>query len=74
MQAVDPAGETLGQVTTVHDYGAGPSLEITHAGKALLVPFTRACVPQVDLRAGLVTIVLPDELEVRPESLPEPPQ
>lgn len=71
MAAVDPAGEALGQVTTVHDYGAGPSLEIAHQGKTLLVPFTRACVPQVDLRAGQVVIVLPDELEVRPESLPE---
>ncbi len=37
----------------VHDYGAGASLEITgQAGASVLVPFTAACVPTVDIAAG----------------------
>jgi len=30
-----------------------------------LVPFTRACVPVVDIAAGRVTVLPPDEIEVR---------
>ncbi|CAH2603702.1 Ribosome maturation factor RimM [Rhodovastum atsumiense] len=60
LQAVGPDGRVLGRVDTVHDYGAGASLEIG----PLLVPFTRAAVPEVDLAAGRVTIVLPDEVVV----------
>jgi 16S rRNA processing protein RimM len=55
----------------VHDYGAGVSLEIARTGPALLVPFTRASVPQVDVRGGAVTVVAPDEIEVPPEAMPE---
>lgn len=58
--AVDAAGIELGTIAAVHDYGAGASLEIG----ALLVPFTRACVPVVDLPARRVTVVLPQEVVV----------
>ena len=60
LRAVDAAGSLLGQVDFVHDYGAGVSLEIG----ALLVPFTKACVPAIDLAAGCVTVVPPGELVV----------
>ena len=66
LQAVDPTGAALGQVAIVHDYGAGPSLEIARAGQPLLVPFTRACVPEVDLAARRVVVVAPHEVEVQP--------
>jgi len=57
MAAVDAAGAMLGKVVTVHDYGAGTSLEIVRDGAApLLVPFTRACVPQVDIAGRRVTV------------------
>jgi 16S rRNA processing protein RimM len=50
----------------VHDYGAGTSLEIERpAANALIVPFTRAAVPQVDVAAGYLTVVPPDEIEMR---------
>ena len=68
LEAVDPAGAALGRVFTVHDYGAGTSLEISRAGQPLLVPFTRACVPNVDLAAGRVVVVVPDEIIVPPEA------
>lgn len=61
LRAVGADGAALGVVETVHDYGAGASLEIG----ALIVPFTRACVPRVDLAAGVVEVVPPDELLAR---------
>ncbi len=62
LAAFDVAGAALGRVAAVHDYGAGASLEIARAeGAALLVPFTRAAVPEVDLAGGRLTVVPPDE-------------
>ncbi len=60
LRAVTPEGAELGRVETVHDYGAGASLEIGR----LLVPFTRACVPVVNIASGVVTVVPPDEVHV----------
>ncbi|WP_158746811.1 ribosome maturation factor RimM [Acidisphaera sp. L21] len=57
-------GATLGRVTAVHDYGAGASLEIAGEGQPILLPFTRACVPSVDITAGRVIAVLPEEVVV----------
>ena len=60
LTAVDPSGRELGTVGAVHDYGAGASLEIVQDGAApLLLPFTRATVPQVDLTAGRIVVEQP---------------
>ena len=60
LTAVDAGGRVLGTVGTVHDYGAGSSLEIVQDGAPpLLVPFTRAAVPEVDLPGGRVTVDVP---------------
>lgn len=68
LDAIDAAGQAIGRVALVHDYGAGASLEIERAGApALLVPFTRALVPEVDIAAGRVTVIPPAEVAVRPE-------
>lgn len=65
LRAVGADGAALGRVGTVHDYGAGASLEIERDGAAaLIVPFTRACVPEVDVASGQVVVVPPDELVV----------
>ncbi len=71
LAAVAPDGSALGQVTVVHDYGAGASLEITGEGQPLLVPFTRACVPDIDVTSGRVVVVLPDEVVVATDAIPE---
>lgn len=64
--AVDAQGVALGRVTAVHDYGAGASLEIEpEKGASRLIPFTRACVPQVDLTARQLVVCPPDETEAR---------
>lgn len=64
LTAVDPAGRELGTVSVVHDYGAGASFEIVGTGAPLLVPFTAACVPTVDVAAGRLVVVVPDEIVV----------
>jgi 16S rRNA processing protein RimM len=66
--AVDAEGTVLGKVVTVHDYGAGSSLEIAKdAAAPLLVPFTRACVPDVDVALSRVTINLPTNVNLSHE-------
>ena len=63
--AVDGAGAALGRVRAVHDYGAGTSLEIEReGGDSMLIPFTRAAVPEVDLAAGRLVVSPPDEIVV----------
>ncbi|MEO1491565.1 MAG: ribosome maturation factor RimM [Pseudomonadota bacterium] len=50
MDVVDTGGETLGRIRAIHDFGAGDVIEVI--GKTeLLIPFTRAAVPTVDLSA-----------------------
>ena len=71
LDALDPSGTKLGVVRAVHDYGAGASLEIVPAdGSPLLVPFTRAAVPEVDLAARRATIAAPAVIEVRDAAAP----
>ena len=61
MQAAREDGAPVGRVAHVHDYGAGASLEID-AQPAIIVPFTRACVPVVDVAAGRLVVVPPAEV------------
>ena len=50
-------GAPLGTVIAVHDFGAGDMLEIEpDAGPKVLVPFTRAVVPIVDIAGGRVVV------------------
>ncbi len=63
LEAVTPEGAPLGTVIAVPNYGAGDLLEIAPPrGLSLLVPFTRAAVPEIDLAAGRVTVVPPVEV------------
>ena len=58
LAAVTPDGAALGTVTAVHNFGAGDVIEIKPAsGEALLVPFTDAAVPEIDLAAGRMVVV-----------------
>jgi 16S rRNA processing protein RimM len=58
-----PDGTMFGTVRAIHDYGAGTSLEVAHhAGQVVLVPFTRAVVPVVDLAAGRLVVDPPEGL------------
>jgi 16S rRNA processing protein RimM len=67
LQAVDEAGAPVGTVAAVHDYGGGASLEIARDGAPpLLIPFTRAAVPEVDVAGGRLTVCPPAEVDARP--------
>ena len=56
-------GGELGRVRRVVNYGAGDMLEIDRAGGgSVLVPFTRAAVPVVDVAGGRVVVDPPEGL------------
>ena len=65
LSAVDQDGAVLGKVTAVHNFGAGDVVEIalTRGGEPLLLTFTETAVPKVDLKAGRIVVVPPDESE-----------
>jgi 16S rRNA processing protein RimM len=64
LNAVNAANEPLGRVVAIHNFGAGDIIEIAPAhGPTMLLPFTNAVVPTVDLNGGRVVIELPQEIE-----------
>ena len=64
LAAVTPANEPLGRVIAIHNFGAGDIIEISpQSGATMLLPFTNAVVPSVDLAGGRVVIELPDEID-----------
>jgi 16S rRNA processing protein RimM len=64
LRAIDEAGGTIGKVLAVHNFGAGDIIEIAPPqGPTLLLPFTDAVVPTVDLAEGYVVIVMPPEID-----------
>lgn len=65
----DQSEEIFGTVHIVHDYGAGVSLEIKRdKGENALIPFTRLCVPEIDVKSGWLLVCPPNEVEVRPSN------
>ena len=63
LAAVTSTGEPLGRVAAIHNFGAGDIIEIAPpSGPTLLLPFTNAIVPTVDLAGGRVVIELPNEI------------
>ena len=64
LAAVTTAGEPLGKVIASHNFGAGDIIEIAPpSGTTILLPFSNAVVPTVDLKGGRVLIELPEEIE-----------
>ena len=65
LEAVDAAGELLGRVVSLMNYGAGDVLEIAAAegGETLLLPFTKRVAPRIDFDVGRIVIEQPGEVE-----------
>ncbi|WP_024514833.1 ribosome maturation factor RimM [Bradyrhizobium sp. Tv2a-2] len=64
LAAVTTTEELLGRVVAIHNFGAGDILEIAPPqGATMLLPFTNAVVPTVDIAGGRVLIELPQEVE-----------
>jgi 16S rRNA processing protein RimM len=57
------AGEIIGTIVAVPNYGGGDLLEVAPAikGPTALLPFTKAFVPTVDIAGKRVIAVLPDD-------------
>src|ERR1700761_2765865 len=63
LAAVTSADAPLGRVVAIHNFGAGDIIEIAPPhGQTMLLPFTNAVVPTVDLTGGRVVIELPAEI------------
>ncbi|HET9185708.1 MAG TPA: ribosome maturation factor RimM [Solirubrobacterales bacterium] len=64
LSVVTSAGEALGEVKSVQDFGAGDLLEVQpKSGASFWLPFTREAVPEVRIADGLVVAVRPEETE-----------
>jgi len=71
LEAALTDGTLLGRVRAVHDFGAGDTLEIDRPeGQPVVVPFTRAVVPVVDIAGGRLVIDPPPGLLAPVEAEP----
>jgi 16S rRNA processing protein RimM len=62
-------GAVLGTLSAIHNFGAGDVFEIAPAGggDTLMLPFTDATVPKIDVQAKQIVVVLPEEIVVPAE-------
>jgi 16S rRNA processing protein RimM len=69
LAALDATGAPVGRVLNVLNFGGGDILEIAPVGggETLLLPFTKACVPSIDLAQKRLLIMPPVEVEALPE-------
>jgi 16S rRNA processing protein RimM len=64
LAAVTTVDAPIGRVIAIHNFGAGDIIEIAPPhGASMLLPFTNAVVPTVDLAGGRVVIELPEEVD-----------
>jgi 16S rRNA processing protein RimM len=64
LAAVTTQDEPLGRVIAIHNFGAGDIIEIAPPrGATILLPFSNAVVPTVDLAGGRMVIDMPGEIE-----------
>ena len=68
LAAVNEAGETIGSVVNVLNFGGGDILEIAcpDGSETLLLPFRKEIVPRVEIEAGHLTVVPPLGIEAKP--------
>jgi len=61
--------DKLGTIIDVLNFGGGDILEIkpVAGGETLLLPFTKEIVPEIDIAQRRVSVVQPDEIEVKDE-------
>jgi 16S rRNA processing protein RimM len=68
LDAVTPDGTAFGRVTAIHNFGAGDIVEIVPVagGAPLLLSFTEANVPEVDMAARRIVVVVPEDTSIPP--------
>jgi 16S rRNA processing protein RimM len=64
LAVVDRAGEKLGTVVAIHNFGAGDLIEVRAdgGGDTELVPFDETNVPSIDIAAGKIVLSAPQPL------------
>jgi len=64
LDALDPAGQLIGAVIAIHNFGAGDILEIAPVvgGETLMLPFSATTVPSVEIASGRITVDIPEGL------------
>jgi 16S rRNA processing protein RimM len=64
LAVVDPAGQNLGTVVAIHNFGAGDLIEVRPetGGNTELVPFDTTHVPEIDIAAGRIVVDPPQGL------------
>ncbi|MGC6512329.1 MAG: ribosome maturation factor RimM [Parvibaculales bacterium] len=67
LKAVYPSSDPAGMVVGVHNFGSGDLLEIAPDSQSFFVPFTKACVPEVNIKAGHLVIDPPTMADHDPE-------
>lgn len=73
LDAVLNDGTPIGRVRAIHDFGAGDTLEIARPDAApVVVPFTRAAVPAVEIEKGRLVIDPPPGLLAASSKTPFP--
>jgi 16S rRNA processing protein RimM len=65
LRALSEDGKEIGTIVAVHDFGAGDILELQTAesGDRIMLPFTEAFVPRVDIPGGCVIIAPPPDFD-----------
>lgn len=68
LAAVDAAGAAIGEIVGVHNFNAGDLIELRLAGSSRteLIAFTETNVPEVDIAARRVVVVLPSATSAGP--------
>src|SRR6266487_6720386 len=63
LRAMTADGTEIGTVAAVHDFGAGDILELRPqaGGTTIMVPFTAAFVPSVDIAGGRIVVAPPED-------------
>jgi 16S rRNA processing protein RimM len=58
LAVVDASGAVLGSVIALHNFGAGDIIEVRRAESraTVMLPFTQAAVPEIDVAAGRVVV------------------
>ena len=71
LDVMAPDGTQIGTVHALHNFGAGDLIEIalSAGGEPLLLPFTEATVPKIDMAGRQITVVPPDVIVVRPNEV-----
>lgn len=69
MNVMNEAGEPIGNILAVPNFGAGDMLEIKPANSSstYFLPFTKEVVPEIDFEKGSVKVAPPDEVSERDE-------